>query len=164
MWWGMPVPARLGAEARGLALLGLALIVNAILLWPELRIERVPVNDLSFHIAASQRLADSLVTGDSFLDPWMSIWALGFPLWHFYQPIPHMIAGLWLAVTSHFASAPASFAVLYYILMVVLPATTYLGARLLGLEPIAAGFAAILVIGAARWETSAPTASPTARS
>ncbi len=127
-------------------LLGLALIVNAILLWPEVRIERVPVNDLSFHIAASQRLADSLSTGDSFLDPWVSQWALGFPLWHFYQPLPHMVAGLWLTMTSHFTSAPASFAVLYYLLMVVLPASTYFGARLFGLDPIAAGFASILII------------------
>jgi hypothetical protein len=129
-----------------LVLLGLALIVNAILLWPEIRIERVPVNDLSFHIAASQRLANSLTTGDSFLDPWMSQWALGYPLWHFYQPLPHMVAGLWLTITSHFASAPASFAVLYYLLMVALPASTYLGARLFGLDPIAAGFASILII------------------
>ncbi len=127
-------------------LLGLALVVNAILLAPEIRIERVPVNDLSFHIAASQRLADSLVTGDSFLDPWVSLWALGYPLWHFYQPIPHMVAGLWLAVTSHFASAPASFAVLYYLLLAAVPACTYVGARLFGLDPIAAGFASILII------------------
>ncbi len=127
-------------------LLGLALVVNAILLAPEIRIERVPVNDLSFHIAASQRLADSLVTGDSFLDPWVSLWALGYPLWHFYQPIPHMVAGLWLAITSHFASAPASFAVLYYLLLAAVPACTYIGARLFGLEPLAAGFASILII------------------
>ena len=76
----------------------------------------------------------------------MSQWALGFPLWHFYQPIPHMLAGLWLAITSHFASAPASFAVLYYLLLAAVPACTYLGARLFGLEPIAAGFASILII------------------
>ncbi len=128
-------------------LLGLALIVNAILLWPEVRIERVPANDLSFHIAASQRLTQSLFTGDSFLDPWMSQWALGYPLWHFYQPLPHMVAGLWLAITSRFASAPGSFAVLYYLLMVALPASTYVGARLFGLEPLAAGLASILIIG-----------------
>src|SRR5271154_6698999 len=139
--------ATLKAEAPGLLLLGLALIVNATLLWPEIRIERVPVNDLSFHIAASQRLTQSLSTGDSFLDPWVSQWALGYPLWHFYQPLPHMVAGLWLAMTSHLASAPASFAVLYYLLMIVLPASTYIGARLLGMEPMAAGFASILIIG-----------------
>ncbi|MGB8413603.1 MAG: hypothetical protein WCE23_12345 [Candidatus Binatus sp.] len=144
--WGIPVSPRLSAEAGGLTALGLALIVNAILLAPEIRIERVPVNDLSFHIAASQRLARSLITGDSLLDPWVSQWALGFPLWHFYQPLPHMVAGLWLAITSHFASAPASFAVLYYLLLAAVPACTYIGARLLGLEPIAAGFASILII------------------
>ena len=146
-WWRIPDSARFRAEAGGLILLALAFIVNAILLWPEIRIERVPVNDLSFHIAASQRLTESLFTGDSFLDPWMSQWALGYPLWHFYQPLPHMLAGLWLAITRHFASAPASFAVLYYILMVALPASTYLGARLFGMEPLAAGFASILIIG-----------------
>src|ERR1700735_2972058 len=146
-WWEIAVSATLSAEAGGLMLLGLALIVNAVLLWPELRIERVPVNDLSFHIAASQRLANSLGTGDSLLDPWVSQWALGFPLWHFYQPLPHMIAGVWLTITSHFASAPASFAVLYYLLMIALPASTYIGARLFGLEPIAAGFASILILG-----------------
>ena len=145
-WWKIPDSARFRAEAGGLVLLALALIVNAVLLWPEIRIERVPVNDLSFHIAASQRLANSLTTGDSFLDPWMSQWALGYPLWHFYQPLPHMVAGLWLTITSRFASAPASFAVLYYLLMVALPASTYLGARLFGLEPMAAGFASILII------------------
>src|SRR5258708_33112347 len=145
-WRTISASAWLRTEAGGLILLGLALIVNAILLWPEIRIERVPVNDLTFHIAASQRLADSLVTGDSFLDPWMSQWALGYPLWHFYQPLPHMVAGLWLAITSHFASAPASFAVLYYLLMVALPASTYLGARLFGLDPLAAAFASILII------------------
>ena len=142
-----PVSGTLRVEAGGLVLLGLALIVNAVLLWPELRIERVPVNDLSFHIAASQRLASSLSTGDSLLDPWVSQWALGFPLWHFYQPLPHMIAGLWLTITNHFASAPASFAVLYYLLMIALPASTYIGARLFGLEPVAAGFASILILG-----------------
>jgi hypothetical protein len=144
--WRIPDSARLRAESSGLILVALAMIVNAVLLWPEIRIERVPVNDLSFHIAASQRLANSLTTGDSFLDPWMSQWALGYPLWHFYQPLPHMVAGLWLIITNRFASAPASFAVLYYLLMVVLPASTYLGARLFGLEPMAAGFASILII------------------
>src|SRR5271156_864159 len=98
-WWEIPVSGRLRAEAGGLMLLGIPLILNAVLLWPELRSERVPVNDLSFHIAASQRLASSLSTGDSLLDPWVSQWALGFPLWHFYQPLPHTIAGLWLTIT-----------------------------------------------------------------
>ena len=146
-WCGTAISAALGgAEVRGLLLLGLALAVNAILLWPEIRIERVPVNDLSFHIPASQRLADSLVTGNWSLDPWVSLWALGFPLWHFYQPLPHIVAGLWMAATSHIASAPASFAVLYYLLLALVPLSTYIGARWLGLEPLAAGFAAILII------------------
>jgi len=144
---GIFVWPRLPAEARGLILLGLALVVNAIPLWPEIRIERVPVNDLSFHIAASQRLAQSLFAGDWSLDPWVSQWALGYPLWHFYQPLPHAVAGVWLVLTRRFGSPTASFAILYYLLMVALPASTYIGARLFGFEPLAAGLASILILG-----------------
>jgi hypothetical protein len=65
-------------------------LFNAILLAPEARIERLPVNDLSFHLEASQR---------------------------------------------PFASPAASFAAFYYLLLLMLPASIYLGARLMGLNP-----------------------------
>src|SRR5947209_5496073 len=87
-----PVLRRRYPEAAGLVLLALALLFNAILLAPEARIERVPVNDLSFHFAAAQRLGQSIVHGEPFLDPWVSQWSLGFPLWRVYQPLPHLIA------------------------------------------------------------------------
>jgi hypothetical protein len=50
-------------EIVGLLLLALALLFNAIVLAPEARIERVPVNDLSFHLEASQRLGESIAHG-----------------------------------------------------------------------------------------------------
>jgi hypothetical protein len=43
---------------------------------------------------------------------------------------------------------PATFAALYYLLLVLLPASLYLGARLMGLGPLAAGFAAVLIMSA----------------
>lgn len=61
-------------EAAGLLLLALALLFNAILLAPEVRIERVPVNDLVFHLEASERLGQSIARGEPFLDPWVSQW------------------------------------------------------------------------------------------
>ena len=75
-------------------LLAFALAFNTILLAPEVHIERVPVNDLAFHIAASQRLGQGVATAEPFLDPWVSEWSLGFPLWRIYQPLPHLINSL----------------------------------------------------------------------
>jgi uncharacterized membrane protein len=133
-------------EAAGLVLLALALLFNALLLAPEARIERVPTNDMAFHLAASQRLGESIARGEPFLDPWVSQWALGYPVWRSYQPLPHLVAAAVIALGRPFASPAASFAALYFVLLVLLPASIYLGARLLGLNPLAAGLAAILIL------------------
>lgn len=133
-------------EIAGFLLLALALLFNAILLAPELRIERVPVNDLPFHIGASLRLGEAIAHGEPFLDPWVSQWALGFPLWRIYQPLPHLVAATVIALCRPFASPVSAFAAFYYLLLVLVPASVYLGARLMGLNPLAAGLASILVL------------------
>ncbi|MGB6564305.1 MAG: hypothetical protein WBE69_17035 [Candidatus Binataceae bacterium] len=133
-------------EAAGLVMLALALLFNALLLAPEARIERVPVNDLPFQIEASQRLGESIAHGEPFLDPWVSQWSLGFPLWRIYQPLAHLAAAAVIALCRPFAAPAASFAAFYYLLLVLVPASTYLGARLMGLNPLAAGLASILIL------------------
>ena len=138
---GKPYP-----EAAGLVLLALALLFNAILLLPEAWINRVGVNDLPFHIGAAQQLGESIAHNGPFLDPWVSQWSLGFPLWRIYQPIPHLLAAAVMALGGPWAAPTSSFSVLYYILLTLVPASLYLGARLMGLNPIAAGLASILIL------------------
>src|SRR5882724_7551544 len=133
-------------EITGLVLLALALLFNAVLLAPEARIERVPVNDLPFQIGAAQRLGESIAQHEPFLDPWVSQWSLGFPLWRIYQPLPHLVAAAVMAVCRPFAAPASSFGVFYYLLLVMVPASLYLGARLMGLNPLAAGLASILIL------------------
>ena len=133
-------------EAVGLLLLALALVFTGIMLAPEARIERVPVNDLAFHLQASQRLGESIARGEPLLDPWVSQWALGYPLWRVYQPLPHLLGALVITLARPIASQAESFAALYYLLLVLLPVSVYVGARLLGFNPVAAGFASILIL------------------
>jgi uncharacterized membrane protein len=141
-----PVRRRLlgHAEAPGLLLLGLALVFNGLLLAPEWRTGRVPLNDAVFHRAAAERLLTHFERGEPFLDPWVSEWSLGYPVWRTYQVLPHLAAA---AALHLFRTAdPASvFAALLYVLAMMLPATVYLGSRRLGLSPPAAGLAALLV-------------------
>jgi hypothetical protein len=133
-------------EAAGLALLAAAVAFGAIVLAPEVRIGRVPLNDSVFHLAAAERLGGSLARGEPFLDPWVSEWALGYPLWRTYQPLPHLMAAGFLRVTEGFVDHATAFAWLQYLLLVLLPASVYVGARLLGLSPPAAGLASLLVM------------------
>src|SRR6266404_6939825 len=139
-------------EIAGLLVLALAVLFNAILLAPEARIERVAVNDLPFHIGAAQVLGHSIAHGGPFMDPWVSRWSLGFPLWLVYQPLPHLVAAAVIALCRPFAAPASSFAAFYYLLFVLVPASCYLGARLMGLNPLAAGLASILIVMPSAWK------------
>jgi hypothetical protein len=69
-------------------------------------------------------------------------------VWRIYQPVPHLVAASVMRACRGFASPSATFAALYYLLLVLLPASLFLGARLMGLGPLAAGFAAVLIMSA----------------
>ncbi|MCU1277468.1 MAG: hypothetical protein JWM53_1014, partial [bacterium] len=129
----------------GFGLLLVALCFQSFFLFAETRIGRLPLNDGVLHLAASERLADSIAHGEPFLDPWVSEWALGYPVWRSYQPLPHLVAGMVIAAAGPLCDAPTAFAWLQYLLLVLLPASVYFGARRLGLSPGAAGLAALLV-------------------
>src|SRR5206468_1098665 len=132
------------SELSGLALLACAVLFNAYYAAPELRINRVPLNDVVFHLAASERMETGFERGEPFLDAWVSEWALGYPVWRGYQPLPHAAAALTFRVFRGFGDPAAIFAVLLYLLIVTFPASVYIGARLLGLGPPAAGLASLL--------------------
>jgi hypothetical protein len=135
----------LRTEFWGLVLLACALAFNAWYVAPEVRINRVPLNDVVFHLTASERLGESIAHGEPFLNPWVSEWALGYPVWQSYQPLPHLVSAFLFGVFHWAAGSTAIFAVFLYLLIVLLPASVYAGARLLGLSPPAAGLAALLV-------------------
>jgi len=131
-------------ELPGLALVIVALLYNAWYAAPELRIGRVPVNDAVFHIAASERLGQGIAEGEPFLNPWVSEWALGYPVWQSYQPLGHLAAAAVFRIFGAVATNEAIFAALSYLLIVFFPLSVYIGARLLGIGPAASGLAALL--------------------
>ncbi|HEU0108335.1 MAG TPA: 6-pyruvoyl-tetrahydropterin synthase-related protein, partial [Vicinamibacteria bacterium] len=81
-----------------------------------------------------------------FLDPWVSEWALGYPVWRSYQPLPHLFAAAVMRLAEPWSGHAASFAFLQYALLVLWPASVYAGARLMGFEPAGAGLASLLVL------------------
>ena len=135
-------------ERVGLAFVGCAVLFNAWFASSELRLNRNPLNDLVYHQAASERMAESFARGEPFLDPWVSEWALGYPVWRTYQPLPHIVAAVTLATFQRLADPAALFSALYYMLLITFPISMYIGARLLGLPPAAAGLSALLSFGA----------------
>ena len=81
-------------ERTGPILLGCAVFFNAWYATPELRINRIPLNDLVLHITASERMETSFERGEPFLAAWVSEWAFGYPVWRSYQPLPHVVGAV----------------------------------------------------------------------
>jgi uncharacterized membrane protein len=133
-------------ELPGLLFLLGAVVFGAVYLAPELALMHVALNDDVLHLTASERLLEAFRHGEPFLDPWVSEWALGYPLWRSYQPLPHLLAAALFGATDAFVDHATAFAWLQYLLLVFWPASVYIGARALGFRPLAAGLASVLVL------------------
>lgn len=134
------------ADWLGVALLVCALAFNAIFLAPGLRSGQLAWNDSTFHLAAAERLGQSLSRSEPFFDPWVSEWSLGYPVWRTYQPLPHLVAAGMLRLTEPFLSHGAAFAAFQYVLLTGLPLTAYFSSRLVGLGSLGGGFASLLIL------------------
>ena len=149
MFWrrrGSSADPPVGSGRLGLLLLVCAVGWNAVGAAPELWVGKLPLNDLVFHRAAAERLGASLVNAEPFLDPWVSEWSLGYPVWRTYQPLAHLVGAFFLGLLRPFADPATVFATLLYVLVATFPLSVYGGARLLGLSRTASGLAALLVL------------------
>ena len=133
-------------QRAGGLLLVCALAFQAVTLAPEVSRGRLPVNDLVFHLAASERLGASFTLDEPFLDPWVSEWSLGYPVWRSYQPLPHVLGALVIAGARPLTDPATALAAWHYALLVLLPLSAYATARLLGVASFGAGLAALLIL------------------
>lgn len=139
-----------GAAAirRALARLGsvhpivLAIVVfNAIALWPEL-IAVPNLNDDAYHLQLIARAADAIAHGEHPFDHWLPTLELGFPVFLYYQQIPHLavVALDWLTLGT--VDLRTMFDLVRYALLVTLPLTAYASLRWMGFSRTGAAAAA----------------------
>src|SRR3989344_3493107 len=83
----------------------------------------------------------------SLSDFWVSTWALGFPLPHYYQHLPHLVPVIlfrFLSILIPSITLFTTFEWFKYLLLAFFPFCVYWAARKLEMPPLAAGFAALL--------------------
>ena len=84
--------------AAGLVLL-VAVASNLVLLLPELTGGIVAINDNVLHLLLTDMTVEAIKDGRNFTDPWQSTMNLGFPMFHYYQHLPHLLVALFHVVT-----------------------------------------------------------------
>jgi hypothetical protein len=97
--------------------------------------------DSSSHILASATLAEHLREGAP--GWWMPHLNLGFPLAHFYQPLPHLATALLALALGGPEQATLAYKLWVVLLLCLAPLTTYVGLRRLELSRTAALASAI---------------------
>ena len=139
---GAAALGRLVAAARSIHPLVLVVVAFlAVALWPELT--PVPnLNDDQYHLQLVTRAAAAITDGEHPFDFWLSTLELGFPVFLYYQQLPHLavVALDWLSLGT--VPLRAMFDVVRYVLLVGLPLTVYASLRWMGFSRTGAAAAA----------------------
>lgn len=120
------------------------MLVQAVVLAPELTNARYRNNDSISHFALIHGMTDAVERGDNPLDFWSAETALGLPLARWYQPLAH------LAVTGAYFALGKSvllwtlFLWAEYLAVILLPLSFFFAARCLGFARLTAAAAALL--------------------
>ena len=141
-------PAATDRLRRALARLGLVhpivlavVAFNVLALWPELT--NVPsLNDDAYHLQLVRRAADAIARGEHPLDNWLPTLELGFPVFLYYQQIPHLAVVALDGLTFGMVDLRTMFDVVRYLLLVTLPLTAYASLRWMGFSRTGAAVAA----------------------
>lgn len=133
------VVQRVRAQLDATTMLGLALPIafNAWFLRQFLRTATWP-NDVPFHLSMAKWAAQRFEAGQIPLDGWFPRFSSGYPQFHMYQSLPHIITG---AVGSLFGVEHV-FNLFGYLLLVSWPISVWLAARAFGIDRLGATVAA----------------------
>lgn len=136
----------------------LAIIINLIALFPETTIKSELNDNVFAFVLVNQmdkawdagRCPFSLSCLPSLTDHWVSTFALGFPVPHYYQHLPHLTVVVLYRLLSNFPLQPTTYNLFSvfewfkYLLLAFFPLSIYWAARKLELPPLAAGLAALV--------------------
>jgi hypothetical protein len=127
----------------GLLLL-FAVATNLYHLYPEVAI-RVPLlNDGVLHRLAFERAVSALAAGQDPTDPWLAPVVLGYPLFHHYQHLPHVLPAILSFALHSLFDLPELFTWIRYLLLSLFPLSIYWSMRRFGFGRLTAALAGLV--------------------
>src|SRR5262245_8616261 len=105
--------------------------VNAVALSAELTAGKFDVNDSVLQYTLADRMVQAIERGENQLDFWVSEWTLGYPVPRTYQILGHLILAFLYFVLGKTVPVLTLFIWARYLLVLLLPLSVYVSARLL---------------------------------
>jgi hypothetical protein len=121
-----------------------AVAFNLVLLYPEITSGIVAKNDAVMHLLLVEMAVEAIENGLNFTDPWQGTMNLGFPFFHYYQHLPHLLVALFHVVT--FGVFPVADLIRWstYLLLSLFPLTIFWSLRRVGFDDLTAGMGALV--------------------
>jgi hypothetical protein len=121
-----------------------AIVFNAVFLMAEMTVSTFSLNDEVLHLTATQEASLAIRQNMNPTDFWLTQIGLGFPLFHYYQNLPHVVLAGLDQVTSSFLPLSRLFDISRYFLLVFFPLSVFWAMRRFGFDYIAAGLSAFI--------------------
>jgi len=129
------------SKGTAFALIFLAVLFSAVFLLPEATVSTFELNDEAMHITATTGASVALAHNLDPTDFWLSNIDIGFPIFHYYQHLPHVIPALIDRITAPILPLTHLFDILRYLLLVLFPVSIYWAMRRFGFDYLPAGIA-----------------------
>ena len=117
---------------------------NLIHLYPEVAGDVVAWNDTIYHLLATEIVVEAIVQGQDFIDPWQGTMDMGFPLFHYYQHLPHVTIGLAHVLTLRFFPIADILNWTVYLLLSLSPLSIYWSIRRFGFDQLSTAMGSLV--------------------
>ncbi len=127
----------------GLLLAG-AVLFNLVALWPEVALEAPVLNDDTLHLTLVERTVEALERGEDPTDFWVPDFVQGYPLFHHYQHLPHLVTAFLYKGLGGTLPLRTLYDGIRYLLLCTFPLSVYWAGRRLGFRAPASALAGLL--------------------
>jgi len=127
----------------------LAVGFNLVRLYPEVSIKVPDLNDAGMHLLLTELAVDAISGRADFTDPWQRTMNTGFPLFHYYQHLPHVSVALVYVLTFRVLPLVDLFNWMGYLILSIFPLSIFWSLRRFGFDRLAAAMGGLVASHAA---------------
>ena len=113
-------------------------------LFPETTSGGIPSNDTLFHLRLIDSAVDAISHGKDITDPWLGTASLGFPVFHHYQHLPHVLVALTHIITFKVFPLIDMIRWTTYLLLSLFPLSMYWSLRRFSFDPLTCAMGGLL--------------------
>ena len=121
-----------------------AIAFNLIHLYPEVSGDVVARNDNVMHVLLTDAVVKAIIHRQDFTDPWESTMSMGFPLFHYYQHLPHVTVALFHVLTLGAFPVTDLMRWITYLLLSLFPLSIYWSLRRFGFDRISSAMGGLV--------------------